>query len=115
MHFYSVLRHSAPESPVEIVNIRLRAVGDVSRPTLHRSRLGVEDPSEAFIDRRTFVHEDGKITHEPFYQGEHLQPGQVIAGPAMIVYKDTTVYLPEGSRANVDEYSNLVIEVRREA
>ena len=106
--------HSAPESPVEIVNIRLRAIGDVSRPTLPSSPLGVDDPSEAFIGRRAFVHEDGRITDEPFYQGEHLQPGQIIAGPAMIVFKDTTVYLPEGSRANVDEYSNLVIEVRSE-
>jgi len=107
--------HSAPESPVEIVNIRLRAVGGVSKPTLPRSPLGVEDPSKACIGRRAFVQGDGKIAHEPFYRGEHLQPGQVIAGPAMIVYKDTTVYLPEGSRAKVDEYSNLVIEVKREA
>ncbi len=107
--------HSAPGSPVEIVNIRLRAVGGVLRPALPRSPLGAEDPSQAFIGRRAFVQGDGGFAHEPFYKGEYLQPGQALAGPAMIVYKDTTVYLPEGSRANVDEYFNLVVDVESEA
>jgi len=104
--------HSAPEAPVEIVNLRLRAVGSVPRPSLPHAPPGPADPSEALIDRRPVVLADG-VADVPFYHGERLRPGHLLTGPAVIVQKDTTVFLGVGERAGVDGYYNLIIDVGR--
>ncbi|HEY44095.1 MAG TPA: hydantoinase/oxoprolinase family protein [Anaerolineae bacterium] len=104
--------HSAPDSPIEIVNVRLRAIGSVPSPSFPRAPLGSDDAEEASLGRRPFVQMDGAMSPRPFYQGERLKPGHTFRGPAIVVYKDTTVYLPMGDRARVDEYFNLIIEIQ---
>jgi N-methylhydantoinase A len=106
--------HSSPGSPIEIVNIRLRAIGSVPRPPFPRAPLGSDDPEEASLGQRQFVQMDGRSSPKPFYQGDRLKPGHVLRGPAIIAYKDTTVFLPLGDRARVDEYFNLIIEIESE-
>jgi N-methylhydantoinase A/oxoprolinase/acetone carboxylase beta subunit len=54
---------------------------------------------------------DGSISPRPFYLGDKLRPGHVLRGPAIIVYGDTTVFLPLGDRARVDEFFNLIVEI----
>jgi N-methylhydantoinase A len=107
--------HSAPGSPIEIVNVRLRAIGSVPRPPFPRASLGSEDPAKASLGQRPFVQMDGRVSPKPFYQGDQLKPGHVLRGPTIIVYKDTTVFLPLGDRARVDEYFNLIVEILGEA
>ena len=109
-----VYGHSAPDAPVEVVNLRLRAVGEVPRPSLPYAAPGPADPSEARMELRPVVLADG-VTDVPFYDGQRLQPGHVLTGPAVIVQEDTTVLLGVGDRARVDGYHNLVIDVGREA
>jgi N-methylhydantoinase A len=107
--------HSSPGIPVEIVSLRLRAVGTVPKPTLQRENLGSQDPSQALLDYRPVVLVEGKIEETPFFTGEDLRPGNILTGPAVVVYQDTTVYLAEGDRAWVDEGRNLVVEVACDA
>ena len=107
--------HSSPGIPVEVVNLRLRAVGAVPKPVVQRADLGTEDPEQALLDHRPVVVTEGKIDKTPFYVGESLQPGNKLIGPAIVVYLDTTVYLVEGDRAWVDERCNLVVEVKHDA
>jgi len=107
-----VYGHSAPDSSIEIVNIRLRAIGSVPKPSFPRTPLGTEDPADASLGLRPFVQMDGQVSPKPFFQGDQLKPGHVLRGPAIIVYKDTTVFLPLGDRARVDEYFNLIVEIQ---
>ena len=107
--------HCAPDSPIEIVNVRLRAIGSVPRPPIPRASLGKDEPAEASLGQRPFVRTDGRVSPKPFYQGDQLKPGHSLRGPAIIVYKDTTVFLPLGDRASVDEYFNLIVEIGGEA
>ncbi|MFQ5593410.1 MAG: hydantoinase/oxoprolinase family protein [Anaerolineae bacterium] len=102
--------HSEPSDPVEIVNLRLRAVGSVPRPALPREPAGPADPSDAYLDHRPVVLAGG-VTDVPFYRGERLRPGYEIDGPAVIVQKDTTVFLAKGDAARVDGGFNLVVDV----
>ncbi len=104
--------YSEPTVPVEIVNLRLRAIGQLPPPTLPRTELGQVDPSAALFDRRPVVL-TGKIAEVPFYHGPHLQPGHQLAGPAVIVHPDTTVFLAKNDRLTVDPYHNLVIKLKR--
>jgi N-methylhydantoinase A len=103
--------HKAVEAPVEIVNLRLRAVGAVPHPWLPKLPVEGEDPSPALMDRRPVVLVGKGLTTVAFYRGEALRAGNALLGPAVVVYKDTTVFLEQGDCAKVDEYRNLVIEV----
>ncbi|MFQ5340932.1 MAG: hypothetical protein ACE5F6_05240, partial [Anaerolineae bacterium] len=101
-----------PSAPVEIVNLRLRAVGGVPRPALPHEPLGPADPSDAYLDHRRVVLAHG-VADVPFYRGERLRPGHEVAGSAVIVQKGTTMFLAEGDVARVDSSFNLVVDVVR--
>lgn len=105
-----VYGHSEAAAPLEIVNLRLRAVGAVSRPALPVADLGNPDPSPTLLDHRPVVLADG-LAPVPFYDGAALQPGHIVPGPAVVIYPDTTVFLERRDRATVDRYFNLVVQI----
>ncbi len=102
--------YSEPAVPVEVVNVRLRAVGRLPRPTLTPAETGPADPGAALFDRRPVVLA-GSIQQVPFFNGSDLRPGHRIAGPAMIVHTDTTIFLGQADELRMDGYHNLVIRV----
>ena len=102
--------HSEPNVPVEIVNLRVRAIGSLSRPPLAKAEIeDVVAPTP--FDHRAVVLSNG-VASVPFYRGELLQPGHVIAGPAIIAQPDTTVFVGAGDELTVDGYRNLIITVK---
>jgi N-methylhydantoinase A len=101
--------HSEPKAQVEIVNLRLRATGRLSRPILVKGETTAEAAPVPF-DERPVVLSSG-VARLPFYQGVQLQPGHQFEGPAIITQPDTTVFLGPGDRLAVDTYRNLMIEV----
>jgi N-methylhydantoinase A len=102
--------YDRPSARLEIVNLRLRAVGWVPSPQIKAHPLGKTDPSPAQIEARPVMLSSGE-RQLPFYQGEALQPGNVIDGPAIVVREDTTVLIEAGDRATVDPYLNLMISI----
>lgn len=103
--------HSAPDAPVEVVNLRLRAVGSITKPTLLWEQAGDADPEAAFMGQKPVVLGEGAVSLVPFYSGEILKPGNELLGPAVVVYEDTTVFISRDDHARMDEYFNLVVEV----
>lgn len=110
--------YSAQDAALEIVNLRVRAVGQMQPPPLPR-RAAAPLPRRAaaphtplpILDRRPLILADGAICSAPLIAGEALQPGQHLQGPALVVYPDTTLFLGPGDRARVDEWGNLWIAV----
>ena len=102
--------HSDVDSPLEIVNVRLRAVGVVRPVPLPHADLGSTDATGALIDVRRVLIATGFV-ETPFFSGEDLRPGHTISGPAVISYDDNTVLLMYGDVARVDPWFNLVIEI----
>ena len=102
--------YANPDTPVEIVNLRLKATGAVPSPEVSPLPDAGPDPTAAQIDTRTVVLADGE-THTPLYVGEKLLPGNQIPGPALVVRPDTTILIESQDRAEVDPYLNLVISV----
>ena len=97
-------------SEVEVVNLRLRAIGKTTPPPLPKLPPGGQDPAPALIESRDVVFGDGpRLT--PLYRAELLQAGNQINGPAMIIRKDTTILVGVDDTTRVDAYGNLVIEV----
>jgi N-methylhydantoinase A len=108
--------HSDPQAPIEIVNLRLKAIGAVDPPSLPVSEPGSTDPSSAQDGERTLVltapDANGALLGSVrLYLGQRLHPGHQILGPAIVSLPDTTVFLNAGDRATMDPYRNLRIEI----
>jgi N-methylhydantoinase A len=99
-----------PEAVLEIVNLRVRAIGEVSPPQLDLQPPQGEDPSNALMDYRPVVFPHGEQL-VPFYWGEQLAPGNLIRGPAVVVRRDTTILISPGDSGKVDRLENLVLDV----
>jgi N-methylhydantoinase A len=98
------------QDELEIVNIRVRAVGLVETTKMLTKPLSDPDPIHALLDSYKVVFSSG-LMKTPFYQGEELKPGNIIEGPAVIVRSDTTILLESGDTGRIDPHDNLVIEV----
>ena len=106
--------YSHPGAPIEIVNLRVRSIGKVAPPQLPVYMDGGFDPMPAYMGSRLVIFQDGEISI-PFYRGERLLPGNLIAGPAVVVRDDTTILLVNGFSGSVDTSGNLCLEYILEA
>jgi N-methylhydantoinase A len=104
--------HAALDAPTEIVNLRLRAEAAVEVPGVPMEGEGGTDPGEALLDLRPMIvgREKPRRADVPVFESAALRAGHRIAGPAVIVGDDTTVYLDPEDRARVDGHLNLWIE-----
>jgi N-methylhydantoinase A len=105
-----VYGYRQPDRAVELVNLRLRAIGRLPQPVLKPSLPGDPDPTAALSEYQPIVLADG-IIEAPFYQGALLQPGHQIEGPAIIVHPDTTLLVGRSDRLQVDEYHNIILSI----
>ena len=96
---------------VEIVNLRVRAVGTTEKPELPTfEEKSSEDPSEALLGsvRTAF---GGEFLETKVYQRERLRWGNRVEGPAIVVEYSSTTLIPPGAVAQVDRLGNLIISV----
>ncbi len=104
--------YSRNEAMVELVNVRLRVIGKIESPKLESMPYTGKDPTQAYIKKRNVYLADGS-QEIPLYQGELLSNGNSIDGPAIIVKKDTTVFLAIDSSLNVDHLGNFIIFTKK--
>lgn len=97
-------RHTG--APLQVVNLRVVAVGALPKPELRASPLGPADAAPALIGRRA-VYLDGAWQDVAVYDRARLAPGQAFAGPAIVEQFDSTTLVPRGQRAWVDSFGNL--------
>ena len=105
-----VYGYAHPEAAVEIVNLRLRAVGKITPPPLLARPLHPPQPGHARIDTRPVVFAEG-VHQVPMYRAESLLPGNHLQGPALVVRSDTTLLLGLTDTARVDSFDNILIQV----
>jgi N-methylhydantoinase A/oxoprolinase/acetone carboxylase beta subunit len=98
------------DAPIEIVNVRVRAIGCVTPPSIPNIPLGPADAASAKWEERPVVLSYG-IQMVSHYWGNRLRPGHEVSGPAILVLDDTTVYLGPDDQAKIDAYSNILIDV----
>ncbi len=97
--------HSNPEEDVQMVNIRLSAIGaldsiDVGAPGGGIERLG----------RRTLVFPGSGAVEAEIARRESLGPGESVAGPAVLQALDCTTVVPPGWRAEADRQGFVMME-----
>jgi N-methylhydantoinase A/oxoprolinase/acetone carboxylase beta subunit len=97
--------------PVEVVNLRVQAVGLTDKPRLAGIEPGGADPERARIGRRP-MRFDGRNFRADLYAGERLRAGNAIAGPALILDYESTAVVPPDFHCRVDGHGDLIIENR---
>lgn len=98
--------YCVPDEPVEIVNIRLRAIGAVDRP---KQRAANGSAMARPLAKRT-VWFDTQVQAD-VYRREDLGPGARISGPAIVQELSSSTIVPPGARLTVDPHGNLLIEL----
>ena len=101
--------YARPEAAVEVVTLRVRAVGTLERPQFRSQPLGPAEAREARVGQQTVWF--GEWRSVPLYERERLQPGHEVVGPALVVAADATLVLPPQCGGQVDAHGNLVVEV----
>jgi N-methylhydantoinase A len=96
--------------PVEIVNVRLAALGRTQKPNLEQIRAGSPSSQHALLRKRK-VYFHGGFSDAAIYNRSKFQSGNTVKGPAIIEEIGSTTVLPPGAEMQVDRYGNLVIEV----
>ncbi len=99
------------EGAVEVVNLRLSAIGQLPRPQLAAEPMnGTVNPNDAFKKPRQ-VYMAGQYHNAQIYDRPRLRPGDTINGPAVIEQLDSTTVVWPGQSARVDAYRNLIVRV----
>ncbi|MCW3979042.1 MAG: hydantoinase/oxoprolinase family protein, partial [Candidatus Bathyarchaeota archaeon] len=101
--------YSAPDEPVEIVNVRLRAVGVIPKPHLKENdaRGGEATP----VGRRLVYFGGDSWMETPVYHRRGVPPGGVFEGPAIIEQYDATTVVYPGWDVTVDGFG--ILRLRR--
>jgi N-methylhydantoinase A len=96
--------------PVEIVNIRVKALGKGDPFQLPKfSDMG--NGNKPQIAKRIKVELSNGSDTIPMYLFDQLYPGMAFEGPALIVASDTTILVDHRDKISVDEFKNLQIEI----
>jgi N-methylhydantoinase A len=101
--------HHSPDEPVELVNIRLGAIG--KRPKLAFPSLGKGGTAEPSGEQDAYFSSASKPIKAKVYRRETLGAGAEIMGPALIQEHGTTTVLFENDRCRVADSGELIISI----
>ena len=101
--------HAAPDEPLELVTVRLRARGVVPEPDL-RADAVEGDLADAVRETRPVV--VGGAEHETrVYDRGRLPTDATFEGPAVVAGGESTLVVRPADRVTVDEFGTLHVEV----
>jgi len=100
----------AEGSPVEIINVRLQAIGATDRPT-YRSEAGSGTDAAVALKGKRSVYIAGRdaFAQVPVYDGHRLHCGHRITGPALIEQQTTAIVVNDGYDCVVDPLGSFVL------
>ena len=101
--------HHSPDESVEMVNIRLGAIG--KRPTLSFPSLGSTGDATPEGERAAYFSSASKPLMAKVYRRDRLGAGARIAGPALIQEHGTTTVLFERDQCRVADSGELIVTV----
>lgn len=100
---------SDPTAPVEILNLRVEAIGLTDRITLPEiARAAPGTQPEPDHERLASLY-TGPRSPTPVYRREALLADHVINGPAIIDQLDSTTVILPGQSALTDRFGNLIV------
>jgi N-methylhydantoinase A len=99
------------DKTVEMVNLRLRAVGIPDKPRFRKTKKrGKKPPAGALLGQHDVVF-DQEPTKTQVISRDKLLRGNIIDGPAILIEYSSTIVIPPFARARVDGYGNLIMVI----
>ncbi|MFN8113096.1 MAG: hydantoinase/oxoprolinase family protein [Solirubrobacterales bacterium] len=99
----------ALEGEIEIVGFRIRAIGVLPKPAIATAEGSGEDASAARTGSRRVYSRQHGASEWPTYSRALLEPGNLIAGPAIVEEQTATTVVSHDFSASVDTDRNLVL------
>jgi N-methylhydantoinase A len=101
------------DSPTEIANLRVDAVGILPKLELRPAAKKMHSLREAVKEsRKVYLNEYKDFAECTIYDRDILPVGCEFQGPAIIEEKTSTTVVPVDKKVHVDNYDNIVIEIR---
>jgi N-methylhydantoinase A len=102
--------YDLPGAPIELVNLRVTAIGLLPRRASPKGRANGPDPRRARVGSRPVHFRGLGFTDTPCYARDRLAPLMSFAGPAIVDQGDATTLVAPGVRARVDLAHNILLE-----
>ena len=100
------------DARVQILNIRIRAVGRTAKPPLRElPRRAATAPAPTPGSRRAWCFATRRMTRFATWRRQDLAAGDTIAGPALVDEGTSVTVMHTGQRLSVDRFGHLVIEM----
>ncbi len=100
-----------PDAPVEILRLVVEATGHTIKPDFPQSPSSMSRRVEADSNRQVFWPEVDEWIETPAYDGARIGAGDQFAGPAVIDEPGTTVAIPPGATASLDDLNSIIIRL----
>lgn len=102
--------YATPESPVEMLAVRLKAIGKrhVSIKSEKHQGASGSAPSQT-AERKAFF--GGEMRPVSVYNGRTLNSGAHIPGPSMVEHENSTIVITEEFRGKIDDLGNFIIQM----
>ncbi len=96
-------------TPIEVINLRLRAIGRVVPPSFPSLPKGGADASPAKKGmRRVWVPERQAFAEVPVYDADRMRHGMRLDGPAVVDQANTSLFLSAAYGLACDRFGNFV-------
>jgi N-methylhydantoinase A len=100
------------EKGIEIVNIRVKVIGEIDKPQFVKQTKSFDEIEDAAWLGRTDCIFDGLKILTDVVDREKLRYGNRFTGPAIVIEYSSTIVIPPDTSVYVDEYENLVVNVK---
>ncbi|KAA0971982.1 hydantoinase/oxoprolinase family protein [Aureimonas fodinaquatilis] len=97
---------------IEITNVRVAVLGTTAKTPQIMLTEKVAPGTLATPREYLSITDNGVEVHAGFYERALLHSGHQIEGPAVIEAPDTTIYMPGGFTAEIDDHGNLIGRLR---
>jgi N-methylhydantoinase A len=102
------------DTETEILNLRLAAYGKVRTPDLKEESFAGRDASNyGKGERKVFFEESGGFVTACIFDGEKMEVGNVVTGPAIVELETTTIVVPPDADLEVTGYGSFLVELMR--
>jgi N-methylhydantoinase A len=102
--------YDLPDAPIELVNLRVTAIGVLPKRAAATGAAGARDLREARAGERHVYFRGAGRTPTPCYDRSRLAPGMTFDGPALVDQDDATTLVAPGFHARVDHAHNILLE-----
>jgi len=98
------------QTPLELINLRARAIGITDKPTPVAGEADGPDASHALKNERpVWLTEEREFRQVAVYDGHEMRPGNRVPGPAVVEQRNTTLFVDAAFDMVVDPVGSFVV------